>query len=651
MVSNVRFTEEMLRSNFHKNVNYLSLYYPQLLQMLTIPQNAISINIDHEGRVDAIVGSLMVYGGDAYRKSLEQFKRFEELPVRLLPPLTIKGYTEDTLISQRFGKRICELTGYTINTPQHPVEDYMSTLMVVGLGFGFHLQMLLERYYVQNLMIVDIPLFAHLSLYTLDWEKLIQTYSQPDRRMIVLISDDFLNPERVDAKLQEITTLINSTTPAIFYWGYYFEHLNYNPPLLIKEWLSKHTTIMDFFKGFFDDELWSLEWTLEKIYKKIPLFYGGHKVPEGSIAFVVGAGPSLDESMEKLFEYKDRAVIFSCGSAITALERVGLVPDYHIEIERTKATYDMLSEVNRAFLKKTTLIANNPLWTDCFDLFKEGYMYRKLNDTGSSLLDNTGAPFIWNTGPTVTASGVAIAADLGFGEIYLFGVDLGSRDPQKHHSKATNYYKEDSVLSRQAPELNIPYPANFGGIAYTNNWFAWTAQSIEATIRRKKIRVYNTSDGIKIEGAIPLRHQDVRIEKVQNKPILKSIIKKNFRNDYINHINLDSVQEMLNRQFTSLILNISSLAKRDYFDMKDVGKSILDFSEYIKAHGETIFYLTFHNSYLWTTAAMGRAMGLAGAERDSFMKKFWQVYTEFLKEAHSEVMHAIQRVRSKGQRR
>ncbi|MEN3027707.1 MAG: hypothetical protein ABDH29_00415, partial [Aquificaceae bacterium] len=53
-------------------------------------------------------------------------------------------------------------------------------------------------------------------------------------------------------------------------------------------------------------------------------------------------------------------------------------------------------------------------------------------------------------------------------------------------------------------EFDIPIPGNFGGIVYTNQWFAITKYGIEQTIRKKGVKVYNTSDGALIEGAKPL---------------------------------------------------------------------------------------------------------------------------------------------------
>lgn len=635
----MRFTYEQLMNNFNKNVSFLSRHYPKLLEMLNVPKGSIRVNLDPEGRLDASVGSVMVYGGDAYKKSLEQVQRFRQLPIRLYPNLMLEECISDEIIASRHCKRLQEIIGLNILCPQHPKDDYMPFLLVVGLGFGLHIKMLLETYKVQNLMIVDIPLFAHLSLYTVDWQELLHTYSASDKSLTLSIDDSFLKPEMIDVKVQEIVNTINTIGPMVVYWGYYFEHLRYNPPILLNQWLSKSETISDFFKGFLDDELWSLEWTLEKIEKKIPLYYGGYKVPKGSVAFVLGAGPSLDDAIEKIIQYKDRAIIFSCGSTITALEKLGLVPDFHVEIERTKYTYDILTEVDRRFLKQTRLIANNPLWTECFNLFDRSYMFLKANDTGSSIFRSVEYYVIENTGPTVTAGGVALAAELGFDEIYLFGVDLGSRDPKKHHSSRTNYFKEDSLLSKSPPEFPMEYPANFGGVAYTNMWFASTARAIEKIIRIYKPKVFNISDGIIIEGATPLRIEqfDLSDKPKIDRQALINTIEKNFSTDYADKLNLYSILDNLHKDLDTFIEDCKKLATRDYYSIDQVVVAFMDLNALFRKSTHTLFTLLYPNTYLWTTASLGYAIGLDSNERQDFMREFFKIYIDYLQDGKKAI--------------
>ena len=62
------------------------------------------------------------------------------------------------------------------------------------------------------------------------------------------------------------------------------------------------------------------------------------------VAFVIGSGPSLDELLPIIEAHKDRAVIISCGTALTVLARKGIKPDFHVEIERTDLTYEFMAD-------------------------------------------------------------------------------------------------------------------------------------------------------------------------------------------------------------------------------------------------------------------------------------------------------------------
>ena len=62
--------------------------------------------------------------------------------------------------------------------------------------------------------------------------------------------------------------------------------------------------------------------------------------------FIIANGPSLDDSIDVIAANKDRAILISCGSAISALHKVGIKPDIHVETERTKIVYDFLVNLN-----------------------------------------------------------------------------------------------------------------------------------------------------------------------------------------------------------------------------------------------------------------------------------------------------------------
>jgi hypothetical protein len=104
--------------------------------------------------------------------------------------------------------------------------------------------------------------------------------------------------------------------------------------------------------------------------------------------------------------------------------------------------------------------------------------------------------------PTVANLGVSFAQQIGFRTIYLFGVDLGSRDPRKHHAKDAPYNAGEIEFTTT---IDRPVAGNFGGIVYSEYIYLWSRDIIQALIRDHVPRFvhYNCSDGVRIEGATP----------------------------------------------------------------------------------------------------------------------------------------------------
>ncbi len=644
ILQGMEIKEEFLKERVYKNHEFLRKKAPGILQLISsLPPNFSVIVKD--GKLDADFGGGGIYKGDAYQLSLSQVQAFEEKPTRLFPDINLLEVSAQTdIIAHRYDYKIQSLIGNKVEPKPIRETRHIPLLLMVGLGFGIHLELLLQKYEIQNLIILDVPAFFRLSLYYLDWEKLFEYYSKPGRSLNFIVHDKLILEQDLNVAFEELLRTAQQLNPGVFYWGYYFQHLEYNPPMRLIEWFSSSPAFQELFHGYFDDELWSLRWTLEKFKKKIPLYYPKKKVPKGSVAFVVGAGPSLDYAIDKIKEYKDKAVIFSCGTAISALQRAGIVPDFHVEIERTKYTYDTLIELDRNYLKQTRLIANNPLWTDCFKLFKRGYMFLKLNDTGALLLEPTGSPIIWHTGPTVTAAGVALAGEFGFEEVYLFGVDLGSKNVESHHSKLTNYYNPKSFLSKSSIGFDLTVPGNFGGEVKTHLWFLNTKYGIEQTIKKKGIKVYNTSDGAKIEGAIPLPIEFFRLENSANKEEAIASIEENFDTRYINMVNTSAVLKKLQTDFETLSEYIRDYPKT--YDFPKLHDSVYSFQDLVRKlvsfKNPLLYNLLYHNTHRWSQIALGHALSLEGEERKEFLREFYGLYYNFLKDAVKEIRELLE---------
>ena len=86
--------------------------------------------------------------------------------------------------------------------------------------------------------------------------------------------------------------------------------------------------------------------------------------------------------------------------------------------------------------------------------------------------------------PTAANCATALAAQLGFEEVYLFGLDFGFPDGEKRHSELNIHY---DVKAEKRGELelyladdseNVTEQGNFGGTVTTTTFFVEAAKSV-----------------------------------------------------------------------------------------------------------------------------------------------------------------------------
>ncbi len=627
---------------FRKNLKLFEEKLPPVAEVIKKVKTPIKIK-EEGGKLDALVGGVSVYGGDAFALVQKQIELFERAEPKIFRSVSVEIPTREDLIITKYAQKIAKLAGNQVNfTAPKLTKGIIPLLIVVGVGFGIHIEELLKRYKIQNLILVDTPTYFKLSFYYLDWGKVFEYFSPETKRQIhIVIKDNKYAHKHPDEAYSSILEAVKELNPSIAFYGYYFQHLSYEPPMTPVNWLKEYPTLKFLLYGYFDDELWALDWTIEKALRGIPVYYGDVKVPKGSVAFVLGAGPSLDKTLELVERYKDNAVIVSCGSTITSLEKVGLKPDIHVELERTKYTYDVLSEVNPEFLKNIFLITVNAVWTDCFELFNEGGFILKLNDTGARIFSSLNIPELANIGPTVTAMGVSLCASLGFEEVYLFGVDLGSKEANLHHSKLSNYYNSKSMLNKVKPVFDRQVPGNFGGVVYTEMLFQDTAYAIHKVIHQTGLRVYNLSDGIRIPDAIPLDPEDFYLDKNIKKEEVLRRVKENFRRDYTNVINPKDILENLYRTLKSLEILIRSIEKpRDIAEALHVMTQI---EKYINNIGAIGYNMLYPNTYQWGLLVVGYILNTEPEKVPDFMKHFLELYTDFVKDAYGAIENLLRK--------
>ncbi len=451
--------------------------------------------------------------GDAF------WKKNNPIQIKMLGSLYNAGIFHDMKLSSEL---LTPLHGYS--------TDYLPLVRVYGIGLGYHLTELIKCKKISYMTVYEpnFDLF-YISLYTIPWNFIFKYFEFNNKGLNLVL--DATPEEAIDSNQYFIEQRLTPLT-SLFYRFNHFNSLPVMQELIEKEPRadSSHRATLD--AGWYEDQRIGFYFAAKNIQKGNKI-YSGEKIKRYFRAFIVGSGPSLNESIEYIKLHQDEAIIISCGSAITPLTRAGIVPDYQVLQERTwhVPKYEEKHDLN--VLKDISLLKLNVVSTKVDPYYKETLVFQKYRDPGAALLSQY--PVTSEVNPTVTNAGMAFAAELGVNEVYLFGVDYGApKDAEQMHANNTRYQDEgieDSVKSKGTFDLK----GNLGANIRTTSILSWSLDVAEVRIsRHPNIKWINVGEGALIAGATPMAVEDLpdSFNKKIQKHRLREEISKCFDNDY-----------------------------------------------------------------------------------------------------------------------
>jgi hypothetical protein len=459
--------------------------------------------------------------------------------------------------------------------PLTTIPEHLGSMVIFGIGLGYHLTHLLNDITIDHLYICEPNkdlFFA--SLYTCDWKYILETIDQRDGYIYLNLgvkyqdfTADFIN----ELKDKGSFNAVNS----VLYQHYPSESLTD----IIRQF-SHDFHMVTIGWGFFDDGVISIAHDFANAQQRVPVLKKQAQLPRNwraVPAFVVANGPSLDHAIDVIKAYQGKAIIFSCGSVLQSLLNQGITPDFHLEIERTKFTYDYLKEfIDNEAMKKINFLTGNVMHPECMQLFKWTGIGFKATEASTIIacdfMDrNENFAQLKFCNPVVANTGLAFACYMGFEEVYLFGVDSGYKDPTHHHSKHSLYYTDDGQEKQSIGNLvrsgEIEVEGNFGGKVFSTAFFNTGRFYLESLLYMfPKVNCYNCSDGAKVSNAIPVYPDDVMLsshlpDKHQVIDYIKSelYMQRNFTEQaYLDWLAIDKFAEVcdaligyIDKEFTS----------------------------------------------------------------------------------------------------
>lgn len=490
---------------YQQFVNY------QPMQWQAFFDNSGEINLYHEGRLGAL------YHCKPSELSAQTMQLFADEPNRNDMLAGYKGgklwpYIHFTQ-ARKFGALAEKL-----ENDGHFVPDIISSLIWFGLGLGYQLGDMVNKYHMKSLYIYEPnPDFFYWSLFTVPWHDILPAQREAGMHWYLNIGDDGKHLQN-DMFLQFQSSGGYLTASAFFYSPMYSPAMQPHIRQLKRD-LESYLMLGE----YFDHVRYSFRHIERNLTAGMHLLKADARLTEHFAHMpivVVGNGPSLDSCIELLHQRRSEFLVVSCGTALKALYEAGITPDFHCDVEQNRATYSWITQVQDfAWLKRITLLSLTSIHPDTAALFKQQLGVFKFGEASTTAyLNRSGLTqqlmALNYCYPTVTNLALSLTLALGFKNIYLLGVDLGFKSHDHHHSKGSAYYQADTGKSwhdsRKSAGEGIPVKGNFTPVVLTKYEFQLSRRIMEQLLsEHEQVVVTNASDGAYIEGAVAQRFKDI----------------------------------------------------------------------------------------------------------------------------------------------
>lgn len=528
----------MFEKQYKQNLEYFKNFVPSLYQVvLSENTDDMLLSIDGEN-INVSKGNSYLYPKESKKFIEESVQKYIQSPEAFsFQPSKIDTPHIYEQVHSSFIQNIDDLYDkFTSKTKKDSRLESINILLLFGIGTGIQIEELLKRTEIQHLIIIDMDYkFVKVSMYFINWIKIIQEFSKEDKSITFVINNNVINA---------VDDIINALFKDKMMFSYHINFFkSYNNSFFDEALTNLRTRYEQLFLGwgFYDDELTSFKHTLENLKNNIHYYNikNNQQLLKNGSVFIVANGPSLDNDIENIKKNMDKAVVFSCGTALKVLEYHNIIPDYHFEVERNKINYDIIIDtIDENFLKKINFIGLNVIYPLMFDLFKSKKLIFRENDAGASVSDGL-APNLEHCNPTVANMALSFASHIGFENIYMFGMDMGFLEPKKHHSNKSAYFDKDKTINYSKRGANKFFSGNLNNnlMVMSTTILSWCKTRAENCIIEYNLKIgkhthyYNCSNGAYINGTIPQKSSDIGFQSImKDKSFFIKKIEKSFRN-------------------------------------------------------------------------------------------------------------------------
>ncbi|RZG06738.1 DUF115 domain-containing protein [Pseudoalteromonas sp. CO348] len=467
---------------------------------------------------------LEFYGIDPKVQCIKQVELFFNRPTHLSLNLSIAEtqYCHQQFINESHD--IALALGFKPNS-----TPTSSTLIILGLGAGYHVPALLNKLnYIDVIIIEQDQKLEALGRFNIDLET-IKNECKARGGNLKLISC-----KSYSEFLDGLASYSSNRCCGIFSDISLFRH--YNCQLFdkiyesFKEWRNSFVSLW----GFMEDEMMSLKHSSQNIRSLKNFKTSDFSFLESHKALIVGNGPSLDFIIDDINKFN--GIVVSCGTSLPSLLRKNIVPHIHVEMERSKDGYYIKEDYLKSpLLKNTLLITLNTVYHKTLLAFENRLVFFKANDITTEIIKKEHAITpLYYSNPTVTNTAISALVSLGVKKFVLSGCDYGFVDEEMHHCKHSQYYNERDALSLCRFTGQHYVSGNQTERVLTTRIFNESRKAVESLIQiNPDLSVENISNGALINGATPTKEL-----KKNSVPFSFSLFEESLKTvNNLNHIN------------------------------------------------------------------------------------------------------------------
>lgn len=530
-----------------------------------VPQTQLSFL--ENGEATVMLGAESLYGTEGANTFTEkQYDTFWHAPSRvLIPPQTGEGLDE---YSYAFYQNLLK----TVHDDKIQVYQFQQTrtsdhVKVFGIGLAPHLERLLIDTRCHTMLLIEPNLeFIYHSTFVFDWVGFFEKAKEFECE-VALISTTNTNLILHVIRDYVLNHNVMTFDGTLIYKHYPNQFFAAAEDKLKQEMVSFLSAL-----GYTEDEFYMLGNSYINFMKRedTKIFRPRIDNKIDTPVFIVGGGPSKDNFYQVLRDNQDKAIIVACGSALESLLQEDIIPDIYVLLERSPKVYESLKKTAEKWdLSDITLVGSTTIDPRIQDYFKTSLFFYRQALCPYQMFGKANGFFLEGPDPHVGNAAFSFILLSGFRNIYLFGLDLGSRDADVHHSKNSLPMQKGTI--HDFHELNIKTSGSFGGTIYTCKQFLLVRTNIEqmALKYNKKGIIYNCSDGIKIKNTLPKLPHNL---KLPLPPIPKEHVIKDIADSFWPQPR-DQFKDMWERY------DIRSQLKQFHDEFLDIVKSDADFLE------------------------------------------------------------------------